>query len=76
LLLENEFPVIIVSFQTSEILGYTDKKTGKYISGADDNVISGRYALAFTKKQLIDPDASHNPKTNGWYVLQWSESKK
>lgn len=73
-LLENELPVFVVTFQTNEIIGYTNK-AGEYKIGAEDNVVGGRYALAFTKKQIMEPEAENNPKTNDWHIIQWSEVK-
>jgi import inner membrane translocase subunit TIM44 len=71
ILLEEEFPVIVITFRTTEILCFKNKK-GEIALGAEDNLQNAAYALAFTKQQLIDPEAEHNPTTNGWTILQWA----
>jgi mitochondrial import inner membrane translocase subunit TIM44 len=74
ILLDEEFPVIVISFRTTEILCFRNKK-GEIVLGAEDNLQNAAYGLAFTKAQLIDPEAEHNPNTNGWTIIQWARQK-
>ena len=69
-LLEEELPIILVGFSTHEILVYKDKK-GQIALGSEDVIQTAQYVIAFTKAQLLDPDAVPNPKTNGWIVIDW-----
>ncbi|KAJ3320267.1 protein translocase subunit [Boothiomyces sp. JEL0866] len=73
MLLEEETPIILVKFSTTEILLFRNKK-GDIALGAEDQLQSARYVLAFTKTKLINPDAEYNPKTNGWTIVQWARA--
>jgi import inner membrane translocase subunit TIM44 len=71
ILLDDEFPVAVVTFQTTEIICFKNKK-GEVKLGAEDNLVNGHYIFAFTKSQLIDPDAPVSDVTDGWLILQWA----
>ncbi|KAJ3259082.1 protein translocase subunit [Boothiomyces macroporosus] len=73
MLLEEETPIILVKFSTTEILLFRNKK-GDIALGAEDQLQNARYVLAFTKTKLINPDAEYNPKTNGWTIVQWARA--
>ncbi len=70
-LLDDQLAIIIITFTSTEIIHFKNKK-GESVSGAPDNLINVRYALAFTKSQLMDSEAKHNPTTNGWMVVDWA----
>ena len=70
-LLEDELPVAMIHFQTTEILCFKNKK-GDIVLGAEDNIQNARYAIAFTKKQILDSEADVNPSTNGWVIMDWA----
>jgi import inner membrane translocase subunit TIM44 len=72
-LLEDEVPVMIVSFSTTEILCFRNKK-GEIKLGGEDNIQNARYVLAFTKKQLLDPESEISPLTNGWIIIDWARA--
>ncbi|KAI8996054.1 hypothetical protein BC832DRAFT_304744 [Gaertneriomyces semiglobifer] len=72
-LLEDEVPVILVSFQTNEILMFKNAK-GELVLGKPNNIETATYVMAFTKAQAVDPSAEHNPHTEGWVVIDWSRS--
>lgn len=70
-LLEDELPIALIHFQTTEILCFKNKK-GEVVLGAEDNIQNARYAIAFTKKQILDPEAEISASTNGWTVIDWA----
>ena len=73
-LLEDELPVILIGFSTHELLVYKNKK-GKVVLGSEDSIQTAHYVIAFTKKQLVEPDASFDPKTNGWVIIDWHRAQ-
>lgn len=72
-LLENEVPVAVLTFVTTEILCFRNK-AGVIKLGAEDNIQNARYSIAFTKKGILDPESEFNPATNGWIILDWARS--
>ncbi|KAJ3280460.1 protein translocase subunit [Borealophlyctis nickersoniae] len=72
-LLEDEIPVILVTFTTHEILMFRNKK-GELKLGKEDHIEMATYVMAFTKAQAVDPSVEINPKTGGWVVIDWSRS--
>lgn len=70
-LIEDEFPLIIISLQADEVLLFRDLK-GNLKIGKENKIDRATYSLAFTKSQLIDPSIEFNPKTNNWIVFEWS----
>ncbi|KAJ3270891.1 protein translocase subunit [Terramyces sp. JEL0728] len=70
MMLEEEIPIIVVKFSTTEILLFRNKK-GDIALGAEDKLQTARYIAAFTKTKLINPEAEYNPNTNGWTIVQW-----
>lgn len=72
-LIEDEVPVAILTFTTTEILCFRNKK-GEIKLGAEDNIQNARYSIAFTKKQILEPDSEVNPETNGWIIIDWARS--
>ena len=70
-LIEDELPVILISCSTHEILLYRNKK-GEVALGKEDVIQSANYVIAFTKLQVMDPEAPIDPKTNGWVIVDWN----
>lgn len=67
-LLEDTLPVILVGFRTDEVLIYRNKK-GEIKLGREDAIQRTNYVIAFTKLQILEPDAPINPSTNGWTMI-------
>lgn len=72
-LLEDEVPVILVTFQTNEILMFRNRK-GELKLGNESAIETATYVMAFTKVQAVDPSAAGNERTGGWVVIDWSRS--
>ncbi|TPX69446.1 hypothetical protein SpCBS45565_g02463 [Spizellomyces sp. 'palustris'] len=72
-LLEDEVPVILVTFQTDEILMFRNVK-GKLVVGNENAIESATYVMAFTKAQAVDPSVEVSERTGGWVVIDWSRS--
>ena len=70
-LMLEEYPVLTMTFQTNEIYCFRDSK-GKVVLGGPDNLRNVRYAIAFTKRQLVDPEAEYDASTGGWVVMQFA----
>lgn len=73
-LLEDELPVILIGFSTHELLVYKNKK-GEVALGSEDSIQTAHYVIAFTKKQLIEPEAEVDPKTGGWVIVDWHRAQ-
>ena len=67
----DEYPIFIITFQSDEIHCFVDKK-GEVILGGRGNLRNSRYAIAFTKKQLVDAEAVVEEGTHGWVVMQFA----
>lgn len=67
-LLENDTPVLVLSFNTQEILAFSDKD-GKIAVGKEDNIQHCIYAVVFSKSQLVDPKRKIDPRTEGWIII-------
>ncbi|KAJ2636340.1 protein translocase subunit [Coemansia sp. RSA 1286] len=63
--LENDVPVIVVTFQTQENNVFRDKKTGEIVMGAEDVIEACHYVSIFTKV----PENADDPVTNGWKMI-------
>ncbi|KAI9105944.1 hypothetical protein DFS34DRAFT_601516 [Phlyctochytrium arcticum] len=70
-LLEDEVPVILVTFQTDEILMFRNAK-GELKLGNESAIERATYVMAFTLVQAVDPSAKIPERTNGWVVIDWS----
>lgn len=65
-MLENNVPVLVVSFQTSELMWFKDAKTGEVKAGRDDQADLCRYAVVMTRVEAeLD-----NEVTGGWKVVE------
>ncbi|PWN44395.1 Tim44-domain-containing protein [Ceraceosorus guamensis] len=65
-MLENNVPVLIVSFSTQELMYFKDAKTGEIVAGSEERTDSCRYAMVLTR---VDEEM-HNEITGGWKVVE------
>ncbi|KAJ2849925.1 protein translocase subunit [Coemansia brasiliensis] len=63
--LENDVPVIVITFQTQENNIFRDKKTGEVVVGSEDVIEACQYVSIFTKV----PENADDPVTNGWKMI-------
>ncbi|KAJ1782714.1 protein translocase subunit [Coemansia sp. RSA 1807] len=64
-MLENDVPVIVITFQTQENNVFRDKKTGEVVQGSEDVIEACHYVSIFTKV----PENADDPVTNGWKMI-------
>ncbi|KAJ1719392.1 protein translocase subunit [Coemansia biformis] len=64
-MLENDVPVIVITFQTHENNVFRDIKTREIIQGSDDVIEACHYVSVFTKV----PENADDPVTNGWKMI-------
>lgn len=65
-MLDNNVPVLVVSFTTSELMWFKDPKTGEVKAGRDDQADLCRYAVVLTRLEAeLD-----NEVTGGWKVVE------
>ena len=67
--LENDKPVIVLSFQTQQIMVVKDLKTGLVVEGDEERLERFGYVWALTKEPT---SASLASNTNGWKILELS----
>jgi import inner membrane translocase subunit TIM44 len=65
-MLDNETPVLLVSFATQEILTFRHIKTGEVMVGKSNKVEGVRYAAVFTRVE----DELEDEVTGGWKLLE------
>lgn len=65
-MLENNVPVLVVSFQTTELLYFKDAKTGEVKAGREDQADLCRYAVVLTR----DEKTLGNEVTGGWKIME------
>ncbi|KAJ1961077.1 protein translocase subunit [Dispira parvispora] len=68
-LLDDEIPVIVLSFNTQEVMLFRDRTTGEIVLGKEDHIELVSYAMVLTK----DPEDLTNPVTSGWKVLEMAK---
>ncbi|KAJ1967335.1 protein translocase subunit [Dimargaris xerosporica] len=68
-ILDDDIPVIVVSFSTQEVLLFRNRSTGEIALGKEDHIEQVSYAMVLTK----DPDDLANPITNGWKVIDMAK---
>jgi len=73
--LENDTPVLILSFNTQEILAFSDKD-GKIVVGKEDNIQHCIYAVVFSKSQFVDPKRKIDPRTEGWIIIDLAKQQQ
>ncbi|ETS60224.1 hypothetical protein PaG_05768 [Moesziomyces aphidis] len=64
--LDNNVPVLVVSFTTQELMFFTDPKTGEVKAGNDKQPDLCRYALVLTREE----EGLDNEVTGGWKVVE------
>ncbi|KAJ1922734.1 protein translocase subunit [Tieghemiomyces parasiticus] len=67
--LENDVPVIVLSFNTQEVMVFRNRVSREIVFGKEDHIELVAYAMVLTK----DPDDLANPVTNGWKVLEMAK---
>ncbi len=67
-MLENNVPVLVVSFQSQELMFFTDPKTGEIKAGKSDQTDLCRYAMVLTRVE----EELDNEITGGWKVVEVS----
>lgn len=68
-ILENDLPILLLDFNTQEVLIFKNRK-GEIVLGSEDHIEHARYRIVFTKDQCSDPTLPINPKTNGWRAIE------
>ncbi|KAI8866981.1 TIM44 subunit of mitochondria import inner membrane translocase [Ramicandelaber brevisporus] len=63
--LENDVPVLVLSFNTQEVALFRNAKTGEIAFGREDHIERVFYAAVFT----LQADDLDNPVTNGWRLI-------
>ncbi|PWN91153.1 Tim44-domain-containing protein [Acaromyces ingoldii] len=65
-MLENNVPVLVVSFATQELMYFKDAKTGKVEAGREDQADACRYVVVLTRLE----EEMDNEITGGWKVIE------
>ncbi|ORZ24485.1 hypothetical protein BCR42DRAFT_365881 [Absidia repens] len=68
-ILENEVPVLVLSFRTQEIIVFRNAKSGEVVYGKEDQIEQCTYACVFTK----EPEDLQNPVTAGWRIIDMAK---
>ncbi|KAI7870034.1 hypothetical protein BDF14DRAFT_1980587 [Spinellus fusiger] len=67
--LENDVPVLVMSFRTQEIILFRNAKSGEIVYGKEDHIEQVVYACVLTK----EPEDLHNPITGGWRIIDMAK---
>lgn len=59
-------PVLVISFQTQELMYFKDPKTGEIIDGSVEQAIQCRYAMVLTRVEA----ELENEVTGGWKIIE------
>jgi len=59
-------PVLVISFQTQELMYFTDPKTREIIDGSVEQAIQCRYAMVLTRLEA----ELENEVTGGWKIIE------
>ncbi|PWN32163.1 Tim44-domain-containing protein [Meira miltonrushii] len=65
-MLENDVPVVVVSFSSQELMYFKDAKTGEILAGREDQADLCRYAMVLTRLE----EEMDNEITGGWKVVE------
>ncbi|KAI9475961.1 MAG: hypothetical protein EXX96DRAFT_526847 [Benjaminiella poitrasii] len=68
-ILENDVPVLVLSFRTQEIIVFRNAKNGEIVYGKEDLIEQVTYACVLTK----EPEDLQNPITNGWRIIDMAK---
>ncbi|CAB4385052.1 import inner membrane translocase subunit tim44 [Rhizophagus irregularis] len=71
-LLENlEIPVLVISFNTQEVIVFRDRLTNEIKYGSEDQIDQNTYGCVFTKQE----DRLMDPVTNGWKMIDIAKNR-
>lgn len=59
-------PVLVITFQTQELMYFKDPKTGEIIDGSVEQAIQCRYAMVLTRVE----SELENEITGGWKIIE------
>ena len=65
-ILDNELPVLVVTFSTQEVLLFRNAKTGEVVVGSEDKVEQCVYGAVITRVE----EELDNELTGGWKVIE------
>lgn len=65
-MLENDVPVVVVSFSSQELMYFKDPKTNEVLAGREDQADLCRYAMVLTRLE----EEMDNEITGGWKVVE------
>lgn len=68
-ILENDVPVLVLSFRTQEIIVFRNAKSGEIVYGKEDLIEQVTYACVLTK----EPEDLQNPVTGGWRIIDMAK---
>ncbi|KAI9019400.1 hypothetical protein CLU79DRAFT_758657 [Phycomyces nitens] len=68
-ILENDIPVLVLSFRTQEIIVFRNAKSGEVVFGKEDHIEQVTYACVLTK----EPEDLQNPVTGGWRIIDMAK---
>ena len=61
-------PIIIIRFQTQQIMVIRDEKTGDFVDGSEEKLERYEYGCAFTKSEFIQSGTTID-ETKGWRII-------
>ncbi|KAI9299510.1 hypothetical protein BJ944DRAFT_245157, partial [Cunninghamella echinulata] len=68
-ILENDVPVIVLSFRTQEIILFRNAKSNEIVYGKEDHIEQVTYACVLTREQ----EDLQNPITAGWRIIDMAK---
>ncbi|KAI8143991.1 hypothetical protein BJV82DRAFT_557765 [Fennellomyces sp. T-0311] len=68
-ILDNDIPVLVMSFRTQEIILFRNAKSGEIAYGKEDHIEQVTYACVLTK----EPEDLQNPVTGGWRIIDMAK---
>jgi import inner membrane translocase subunit TIM44 len=60
-----DIPVLVLSFNTQEVIVFRDRLTNEIKYGSEDQIDQNTYGCVFTKQE----DRIMDPVTNGWKMI-------
>lgn len=68
-ILENDIPVLVMSFRTQEIILFRNARTNEIAYGQEDRIEQVTYACVITR----EPEDLQNPITGGWRIIDMAK---
>lgn len=68
-ILENDIPVLVMSFRTQEIMIFRNARTNEIAYGQEDRIEQVTYACVITR----EPEDLQNPITGGWRIIDMAK---